>query len=301
MPPVPPDLTISVISADNLELLLPCLRSVFKNTHTVALEVYVVDNASADGTADAVEAEFPQVRVIQNKTRLGFSTNNNLVLRQGCGRYLMLLNDDTLVLDGAFDGMIKFMDAQPEAGAVGSSYLNADFTYQQSFSPFPNPWYEGLWSAVDLLYRFRKRPPDKPIQVDCVSGACMMVRASAAGEVGFLDTDFDPIYCEETDWLYRIRKAGWLVYTLPDAKVVHYGGQTMKRIPLRRAELLQSHKALFFRKHYGRWATWFFKGCLILSGLAKAFLWSMRIPLDKTAAANKVREHLHVASRALRF
>ena len=120
----------SVISADNLALLLPCLRSVFENTYRVHLEVYLVDNASTDGTAAAIEAKFPQVKVLRNEDRLGFSTNNNMVLRRGQGRYLMLLNDDTLVLDGALDRMVEFMDAHPQVGAVGSHLENADGSLQ---------------------------------------------------------------------------------------------------------------------------------------------------------------------------
>ena len=102
-----PDLTLSIISSDNLDLLLPCLRSVFENTHHITLEVYVVDNASADDGAAAVKAAFPRVQVVCNEVRQGFSTNNNIALRQGQGRYLMLLNDDTRVLNGALDCLVR--------------------------------------------------------------------------------------------------------------------------------------------------------------------------------------------------
>ena len=144
-----PDLTISIISADNLDLLLPCLRSVFENTHHVTLEVYVVDNASTDDSAAAVEAAFPQVQVFRNEVRQGFSTNNNMVLRQGEGRYLMLLNDDTEVIDSALDHMVKFMDAHPRAGAAGSFLLNPDGSFQPAFARFPHPIVEALWPVLN--------------------------------------------------------------------------------------------------------------------------------------------------------
>jgi hypothetical protein len=294
-----PDLTVSIISAGNLELLLPCLRSVFESTHRVSLEVYLVDNASTGGTAAAVEAGFPQVQVLRNEELQGFATNNNRVLRRGRGRYLMLLNDDTLVLPGAFDRMVQFMDGHPDAGAVGSSCLNPDLSYQQSFSDFPSPWYEGWWTSVDWLYRVRKKGPQEPKEVDCVSGACMMVRREVARQVGLLDTAFDPIYAEETDWLFRIKKGGWKVYTLPGARVIHYGGETMNRTPLRKIELLQAHKALFFRKHHGPHAAWFFKVSLMVASALKAMAWLVLMPLKGGTARAKFKAHWHLAKKAL--
>jgi len=199
MEPSRPDLTISIISADNLALLLPCLRSVFASTHRLTLEVFVVDNASTDGTAEAVAAEFPQVKVIRNTRRLGFSTNNNLVLRQGQGRYLMLLNDDTVVLDGALDTLVAFADMQSDAGVVGSFLLNPDRSFQAAFSALPNPWIEGFWSTAALLPRLRAGAR-APFITQTVCGAALMIRREAMDQVGLLDTAFDPIYAEETDW-----------------------------------------------------------------------------------------------------
>ena len=249
-----PDLTISIISADNLALLLPCLRSVFENTHRITLEVFVVDNASGDGTAAAVQAEFPQVKVIRNATRLGFSTNNNLVLRQGQGRYLMLLNDDTVVQDDAFDVLVEFADLHPDAAAFGAWLLNLDGTYQQSFSAFPRPLIEPIYSASHLASR---RPrPSTPFAVDVVSGACLMVRRNVVEDVGVLDTAFDPIYSEEVDWCYRIKQSGYKIYVVPDARVIHYGSYTMNRTMVRKLDLLYGHKTLYFRKHYGPWGAW---------------------------------------------
>ena len=119
MDPSRPDLTISLISANNLDLLLPCLRSVYENTHRASLEVFLVDNASRDTTTRLFKRSFP--RFISSVTRQGqgFSTNNNLVLHQGQGRYLMLLNDDTIVLSGAFDVLLDFADQHPDVAAVG--------------------------------------------------------------------------------------------------------------------------------------------------------------------------------------
>ncbi len=302
MDPLRPDLTVSIISADNLDLLLPCLRSVFANTHRIRLEVFLVDNASADGTAAAVETEFPQIKIIRNATRLGFSTNNNLMLRQGQGRYVMLLNDDTLVSDGALDGMVDFMDTHPDAGAVGASLLNPDGSLQQSFARFPHPLLEGLWPVTNWSYR-SLRQASRPFPVDSVCGAAMVVRRTVLDQVGLLDTAFDPIYSEEVDWCYRIKEAGWQIHALPQTHIIHYGSQTMNRAVPRKYELLLSHKALFFRKHGGRGAATAYLLSLTLSTKAKLVWWSTlgRLASGRETSKERRKLHWHVLRRIWSF
>lgn len=291
-----PDLTISLISADNLNLLLPCLRSIFDNTHQLTLEVYLVDNASTDDTAEAVRTEFPLVQVIRNETRLGFASNNNLVLEQGQGRYLMLLNDDTLILDGALDTLVAFMDAQPDAGIVGSFLLNPDMSFQAAFSTFPNPWIEGFWSTA-AFFPSLKADVTKPFLTDTVCGAALLIRREVMEKIGLLDTRFDPIYAEETDWCFRVKQAGWGVYTHPGAKIIHYGGQTMNRIPETKLELLQRHKALYFRKHHGNLPTLFFKLTLFLVSILKYARHSLPGFKDKQQA----QLHRYISGIALKL
>lgn len=275
-----PDLTISIISADNLDLLLPCLRSVFTATHQTTLEVFVVDNASGDHTAAAVEAEFPQVKVIRNTTRLGFSTNNNLVLSQGQGRYLMLLNDDTLVLEGALDRLVAFMDAHPEAGAVGSYLLNPDLSFQVAYASFPHPVMEAIRPATNWVFRKAQQQHD-PLEVDSVCGGAMLVRRETVEQVGMLDSAFDPIYSEEVDWCYRIKQAGWRIHSLPQSRIIHYGSVTMNRAVPRKYELLLSHKALYFRKNRGNFAAAIYRFTLGVVTAGKTAWWSARSLLDK--------------------
>lgn len=275
MDPTRPDLTISIISADNLELLLPCLRSVFATTQRITLEVFVVDNASGDGTAEAIAAEFPQVKIIRNAQRLGFSTNNNLVLRQGQGRYLMLLNDDTLVLNGALDGMVAFMDAHPEAGVVGSYLLNPDLSFQVAFASFPHPVVEAIRPATNWMFR-KAQQQQQPLEVDSVCGGAMLVRRQIVEQVGMLDTAFDPIYSEEVDWCYRIKQAGWRIYSLPQSKIIHYGSVTMNRAVPHKYELLLSHKILYFRKNRGNFAASIYRFMLGVVTTGKTAWWAAR-------------------------
>ena len=295
MEPSRPDLTISIISADNLALLLPCLRSVFASTHRLTLEVFVVDNASTDGTAEAVAAEFPQVKVIRNTRRLGFSTNNNLVLRQGQGRYLMLLNDDTVVLDGALDIMVTFLDEHGRAGAAGARLLNPDNTRQLSTSRFPHPLWEAFAPARDH-YGELTREDTRPLEVDCTSGAALMVRRQVVEQVGVLDTAFDPIYSEEIDWCYRIKQAGWQIYSVPTARIIHYGGQTMNRVVFEKYRLLLAHKALFFQKHNGNVAAMVYRVALALATVVKLGLWLVRGLMGK-GNAEKLELHWYLLRR----
>jgi GT2 family glycosyltransferase len=287
-----PDLTISIISADNLDLLLACLRSVFENTHNVALEIYVVDNASTDKTAEIVQVTFPQVKIIQNESRQGFSTNNNMVLDQGLGRYLMLLNDDTLVEDGALDRLVEFLDTHPQAGAVGSFLLNPNGSTQPAFARFPHPFIEALWASTLCSYK-SERQAEEPFEVDSVCGAAMLIRQEVIEQVGVLDTAFDPIYSEEVDWCYRIKQAGWQIYTLPQARIIHLDGQTMNRAMPRKYELLLSHKMLFFRKHNGIGAANVYKTTLIFSTAIKLVWWSLITMLKSDRQVSRERTHLH--------
>lgn len=297
-----PDLTLSIISADNLELILPCLRSVYRGTCHINLQVYLVDNASCDGTAAAIRAEFPQVELIHNETRRGFSTNNNLVLRRGQGRYLMLLNDDTLVLDGALDRMVAFMDAHPSAGAVGSYLLNPDGSLQPASSRFPHPIVEGLWPATNWSMR-RMKSAELPFEVDRVCGAAMLVRREVMDQVGVLDTAFDPIYVEEVDWCYRIKQAGWSIWSLPRAEIIHYGSQTMDRAVPRKYELLLSKKALYFRKHGGQGADSLYRVTLGFATAAKVGWWMLfsLLPSKRQMGTERMELHWYILKRIPTF
>jgi hypothetical protein len=292
-----PDITISIISADNLRLLLPCLQSVFENTHRASLEVFVVDNASpTEPLAETVKAAYPQVTVIRNETRQGFSTNNNRALQHGTGRYLMILNDDTVIKDGALDDLVEFMDAHPAAGAAGSYLLNPDGSFQAAFARFPNPFIEALWPATNWS---REVPRDTAsYEVDSVCGAAMIVRRAASDQVGLLDPHFDPIYSEEVDWCYRIKRGGWKIYTLPQAQIIHYGSVTMNRAVPHKYELLLSHKLLYFRKNKGRVAASIYRITLFFTTAFKVMTWAGRNMLRPSPfAKEKCDLHAYILRR----
>lgn len=276
---------------------MQCLASVFETADNPNLEVFVVDNACTDGSAQAIQQKFPQVKIIVNERMLGFSTNNNLVFTQATGRYLMLLNDDTLVQPGSFTAMVTFMDTHPEAAVVGALLSYPDGSFQKCYDHNPHPLYDGLQPLSEYLFPL-PNSEGLPMEVATVHGACLMVRSSVAETIGYLDTRFDPLYSEETDWCFRFRKAGWKVYHLPSAQVIHLEARTMNRSPVKRYERIFEKKAEFFRKHYGPGTVMVYKTSLFGINLVKALVWSLMWGIGKIDASNEAKTHWNLVRRA---
>lgn len=256
------DLSIIIVSWNVKELLRNCLKSIYAQTKTVSFEVSVVDNASSDGSVEMVEEEFPQVKLIKNNENLGFAKANNQGIRQSTGKYILLLNPDTIVVDDALANMVLFMDERRDVGAVGPRILTPDNSVQLTCGRhFPTPLTE-LWDFTKLSYLFpRSRIFGRSLmsfwlhndtrEVDLLSGACMMVRREVIEQIGLMDEHFF-LFAEEADWCYRIRRNGWKIYFDADAEVIHFWGQSVKLSLANTA--LESRKStyLFFMKHYGR-------------------------------------------------
>ena len=246
------DLNISIVSYNTKALLKDCLNSIYKNTGKYEFEVIVVDNNSEDGSVAMVEKEFPQVKLIRNRENVGFARANNQVIRQSKGRYILLLNSDTVVISDALSKMISFMDNHPEAGAVGGKVFRPDLTAQPStricldlrtlFISFFDlkklvpPAYRRF--VVKLLgpllgktvcsYVDCYLDEEGPRLVDEVQGACFCVRREVVEQVGLLDENFF-MYYEDIDWSIRIRKEGWRLYILPEAPIIHHVQQSVKK------------------------------------------------------------------------
>jgi N-acetylglucosaminyl-diphospho-decaprenol L-rhamnosyltransferase len=295
-----PDITISIINTNNLAIALQCLEAVFTTTKELSLQVVVVNNACTDDSHAVIAAKYPQVQIIENETMLGFSTNNNLALQEAAGRYWMLLNDDTFVQEGAFQKMVRFMDETPAAGVVGAALLNRDGSPQYCYDYKPSPLYEGLRPFSEMV---RPRPAShgQPLEVGYVSGACIMVRASAAQQVGLLDTRFDPLYSEEVDWCYRFIQAGWKVIHLPQAKVIHLGEVSGRRASPIRYERIYQKKTTFFRKHFGEKSAREYKASLFLVNLVKSLYWALMLPFQKDQARQELAVHKNILHQVARF
>ncbi len=260
------DVSVIVVSWNVRELLMDCLRSVFDGLRMPAdrLEVVLVDNASTDGSVEAVRAEFPHVRVIANEENVGFGKANNQAL-PGCrGRYLLLLNPDTVVMDGAIDGMLAHIDARPRVGALACRLLNTDGSFQRwTAGAFPSARRAAVHAfCLDRLLPAALRPrsmylsEDLPhdAEMDWVSGACMMLRREAVGDRIFDEAYF--MYGEDTDLCHRLGQGGWVVLYSPCATVVHHAGRSMSK---QSGEiLLTSFKGprQFYRSRNGPWTVW---------------------------------------------
>lgn len=259
-------LTVVIINWNTREDLLVCLDSVGFVTKGFTVETIVVDNGSQDGSVNEVKKAFPLVHLIENERNLGFAKAANQGLQKASGRYVLLLNPDTQVKNGAIERLVSFMDAHSDVGVAGAQLLNADGSKQNSIANFPSLGTELLNKSL-LRWLFPKKFPGKernysePIEVDSVIGACMMVRREAIEQIGLLDEDYF-LFLEETDWCYRMKKGGWKVYHVPQAEVYHFQGKSAETVKKRaRVEFYRS-RYLFFKKNRGH-LQWF----LLLIGL----------------------------------
>ena len=259
------DLSIVILSWNVRDLLRQCLESVASgrplsaNHPLLVTEIIVVDNASSDGSVEMVRAEFAAVRLIANQTNRGYTGGNNDGIAAATGRYVMILNPDTRVLDDALAAMVAYADAHPDVGVVGPQLLNPDGSVQSSRRRFPTLMtglFESTWlqplAPRDVLRRYYvlDRPDDTIQEVDWLFGACFLVRRKVIQQVGTLDEDFF-MYSEEMDWCYRMRQAGWKVVYLPEAQVIHYGGKSSDQVAAQRHIYFQTSKVRYFRKHHG--------------------------------------------------
>jgi hypothetical protein len=252
-------LSISIVNHNNRELLDVCLTSVHESTRGLDFEAIVIDNASEDGSAEMVREKHPNVLLIVNERRLGFAANQNQGLRRAAGEFVALLNNDTVVRPGAFDKLVSFMRENPRAGLAGPRLLNPDGSLQESCYRTPTLgvlfhdafFISSLFPRSAAVGGFKSWGHDEAREAPSLSGACIFARAAAVAEVGLLDERFF-MYFEDHDWCLRFRRAGWKVYFVPDAEVVHFGGGSEGMLGHDRFAEFYKGMNLFYGKHYGR-------------------------------------------------
>lgn len=252
------DLSIAIVSWNTSDLLDQCLKSVYEMTDGIEFEVIVVDNASSDGSADMVRGRYPRVKLIENTGNVGFARANNQAYAVSSGRHFLLLNPDTICLPNALPMLVDFLDQRPKAGVVGPLILNPDKTLQYSWARFPTLWSESV-GRLDRRIRGASQVPATadearaldPFQADWIGGCTLMIRREAVEQVGLMDDDLF-MYSEETDWCYRLNKAGWEVCVNPVAEIIHIGGQSSNQVSSTAYEYLLTSKVRYFRKHHGR-------------------------------------------------
>jgi len=279
------DVSIIIVNYNVKEFLKQVLNSIEKATQNLKVETIVVDNDSADGSVEMVRQFFPDVKLYANKENLGFSKANNLGICDAKGKYLFILNPDTILQEDSLVTLIQFLEDNPDAGAVGPRIMNPDGSFaRESRRSFPSPsvaFYRifGLGrlfpkSKIFGRYNLSYIPNDQVCEVDALSGSCMMIRKDAllhafgkeaefgdrpsssarekfenGGGGGLFDESFF-MYGEDLDWCFRIKAAGWKIFYTPETQIIHYKGESTKRGELRYVKLFYGAMIQFVDKHF---------------------------------------------------
>jgi GT2 family glycosyltransferase len=268
------NLSIIIVNWNTRDFLVGCLSSIYTDSPPDPFEVLVIDNASTDGSAQLVREHFPKVRLIENRENSGFARANNRAIKQSSGRYLLLLNSDTEVQPGALETLVDYMEENPQVGVAGSQLLNPDGSLQISCFPAPTLLRE-LWRLFHLdkvipfgTYTMKTWELDRARPVDVLMGACMILRRETLRQVGLFDEDYF-MYSEETDLCNRIQRAGWGLSWVPQAKVMHYGGQSTRLVSADMFMNLYHSKIMYFRKNHSRLAGYVYKLILLAAALGR--------------------------------
>jgi hypothetical protein len=239
-------LDISIVVGKNEKFILPCLRSIFKEI-TYPLDIYITFNWEMPIIYRKIQIDFRGIHLLVNYRPKGFAQNHNNVIKQSQNKYILILNDDTLILEKCIDKLIDFMESHPQVAVVSPRLLNPDFSLQHSTFGPPNLIKVGLnfigikryipYNRITLKlanfffpkdsHAFWKH--DKIREVETMSGACILVRREATEEIGLMD-EVCVAYGEEQDWNHRMRQKGWKIVYNPEAEVIHYGRQTTQKM-----------------------------------------------------------------------
>jgi GT2 family glycosyltransferase len=253
------DISVVIVGWNAKRYLELCLESLAEAPPCRTMEILVVDNASADGSAEMIEARFPHVKLIRSTENLGFAKGNNVAIRQGQGRYIALVNPDVIVFPGCLDALADFLDQNPKVGNVGPRVLNPDMTQQSTCRRFPTLW-NNFCMATSLASVFKSSrffagehmfyfPHDRTLAVDVLVGCFSMVRREAFEAVGLLDEDLF-MYGDDVDWCRRSWNAGWEVVFFPGARAIHDRGKITAPYPVRFAVAQQRSVIHYWKKHH---------------------------------------------------
>jgi len=254
------DLSVVIVNYNVKYFLEQCLHSVRQAKTGLKTEVFVVDNNSVDGSTGEIKQKFPWVRVIENKENLGFSRANNQAIAKSTGRYVLLLNPDTVVEEATFKKCIAFMDSNPDAGALGVKMINGKGEFlPESKRALPTPmvsFYKmfGLSALFPRSHRFGKYhlgylDREETHSVDVLAGAFMFLRKEALDKTGMLDESFF-MYGEDIDLSYRITGAGYKNYYYPETTIIHYKGESTKKGSLNYVKMFYQAMIIFAGKHF---------------------------------------------------
>ncbi|MBN1341545.1 MAG: glycosyltransferase family 2 protein [Phycisphaerae bacterium] len=300
------DVSVIVVSWNTRALLRECLASVFDRAGPVRFEVIVVDNGSRDGSPDMVSQEFPRVRLIRNDENRGFAAANNQGIAVAGGRYVLLLNSDTTVLDEAIARAVVFSDEHPDTAVVGCRTFLPSGQLQHNCFQFPS-----LLNLLLSMSRLARRFPrsrffgrqrltwwdyDTPREVDAVAGCFMLVRREAIEDVGPMSESYF-MYSEDTDWCWRFRRSGWKVMYTPDATIVHVHRGSSSQSSTGMHVLERRSLLLFLEKRSGRMV----RATANLMFLTGSLLRLPVLALRRILGGQAARRQWELSAAALRF
>ncbi len=299
MSPEPPLVSAIIVSYNTRQMTLDCLSALFADLSSTAADVWIVDNASEDGSADAVRAAFPQVHLIENPDNAGFGAANNLALQRAAGEFLLLLNSDAFVQPGAVAALRRCLETHPKAGIAAPRLLNRDGSLQRSCYRFPSPgraWLEnlglsGLPARHPVFGDYSRWAHDSERSVEWAGGACLLVRREAYQQAGGFDEAFF-MYQEETDWQRRIRDGGWDIVFTPSAVVTHLGGASGASEQARINRHFFDSLDYYIRKHHGLAGLVSLRLAMIVGAAARTLVWggiAAALPRRRAAAGAKTR------------
>ncbi len=295
------DVSVIIVSFNTCDVTCRCLECLRGDLQGLEAEVIVVDNASTDGSVEAIRKAFPDVRVIASERNLGFGAANNLAMRQARGRYFLLLNSDAFVRPGTIRTLMEELEDGPEVGVVGPKLLNEDGSTQRSCFRYPTPgraWLETLrvarwFKPRSPLGDYRRWAHDEACEVDWAVGACLLLRREVFEQVGGFDERFF-LYAEETDWQKRIREAGWSIRFTPRAELTHLGGASGASDRVRINEHFFAGLDRYQRKHHGVIGLIAFRLAMVVGSVLRLPGWGAVYLLQRTRrvqAGGKVRLH----------
>lgn len=296
----PPDLSIVLVNWNACEMTSAALESIAAHTRDIRYEIFVIDNGSTrDGSVAELPRRFPSIQFIPNAANMGFSIANNQGIARARGRYILLLNNDTIQTENALGAAVRYMDAHAEVGALGILHRNADpaRSAQASAFGFPRPWREvatlmGVRWSTDYGAPLRA---DREQDVDWVCGSFLLMRRACLEQIGPLDERFF-IYDEDIDWCRRARTAGWKIRFWPGASMVHVGASARPFMKDKTFVHFRSHLS-YIRKHHSSLPAALYY--LVMVGrLTLATLWQTVRWLGGAASLAEVRER---SSRQLQF
>lgn len=255
-----PDISVVIVNWNAKDFLRLCIDSIKATFPPITYSIIVADNASTDGSPDMIAEEYPEVLLLRSQKNLGYTGASNLGMSRADSEYILLINPDLEFKPGAVAAMIDFMQKNEDVGMVGPKLLCEDGSLQYNGRKFPTFWREFL--GVTRLYKFAREYHDKKlswgrsdfdktVETDEISGACMLTRKSVIDKVGMMDERFF-MYYEDVDWCLRVRKAGWRIFYIAEAVVVHFWMKSACQIGVVKsyAKLYRS-QYLYWKKHHG--------------------------------------------------